>query len=317
MVNSVDISKVKPSALPTRGFGLSPITMWDGQGYDETFDTIWDLLIGEESPSRRHIAKIRTMEHIFDLCLQRKRADWLTNYSLLGYPPTFDLRESKESLSNLRRHLSKRDNQAVIGSLDRVVKGNMFLPIWNYRNKSNWINNTRVSGWVYIIGQDQVDPNLVKIGMTRGLYRYRVQAFNRQTLVLYPYSVRMVFPVRNARAAEATVFEHLKDYRLRPDREFFSIPVEKAIEEVENTLDDARMLSRAQGVVQRATRVTGLGRGVVLSTKHGEVVVPQSELDFRYSTDLVGTDVEFDLTFSHSRLVGLRGRLIDDQLTLE
>ena len=64
----------------------------------------------------------------------------------------------------------------------------------------------------------------------------RVKEINSATGVLYPFSARVVYKVKDARAAEHRVFQLLSDYRIRQDREFFEIPFPKAAQIIEEAL---------------------------------------------------------------------------------
>ncbi len=317
MAGSTNSSRVPIELLPTRGFGMSQISMWERKLYDPSVSMVLGLLKGEVEPKRNCIKAINTLEGMFSRCILRDEDDWLTIYSSLGFPRISHLQESKVYLSELRGDMSRRNVEGVKSGLARLIKGNLFLSLWNYETKSNWISQTGVSGWVYILSQKNANPDILKIGMTRQHFRFRVQTFNRQTLVLYPFSVKMVYPVREARSAEAVVFERLRQFRIRTDREFFRMLPDQAIYDVEAILTDSKMLSRPQGVVKCASQVNGLGKGIALSSMHGEVFIPYTELAISYSPSLVGTAIEFDPTFLQNRLVGLRARAIDGQLTLE
>ena len=302
----------------TSGFGMADVSMWERKLFDPAISKVLGILKGESYPHRSHARTIKAVEDLFEICLKRTEDNWLTVYSLLGYPPVSHLYELKSCLSQLRSALLMRDREKVENGLGQLIRGNLFLPLWNYENRANWISRSDFSGWVYILNQEHANPDVLKIGMTQQTsYKPRVQSFNRQTLVLYPFSVKMVYPVRHARAAETRVFEQLSQFRIRKDREFFEIPIEEAITQVEDILTEARVLNRPQGVVKRVAQVTGLGRGLILSSIHGEVFMPQTELEIRYSPGLIGTIMEFDPSFMQGRIVALRGNIVHEQLTLE
>ena len=62
------------------------------------------------------------------------------------------------------------------------------------------------------------------------------------TGVLYPFSPRAVFRVKDARLAEKKIHELLADYRVRHDREFFVLPFVEAKEKIRALLNDLGLL---------------------------------------------------------------------------
>lgn len=53
------------------------------------------------------------------------------------------------------------------------------------------------------------------------MLKKRVNEINSATGVLYPYSARKVYKVKNCQQVEKDIHKILQNYRIRADREFF------------------------------------------------------------------------------------------------
>ena len=74
--------------------------------------------------------------------------------------------------------------------------------------------------------------------MTTRNIQIRVNEINSATGILYPYSARKVFKVKNCRNVEKEVHNLLSKYRIRKDREFFKIKYEEACFIIEKYLNE-------------------------------------------------------------------------------
>lgn len=97
------------------------------------------------------------------------------------------------------------------------------------------INAESEEEYLYILSRRE-EPDILKIGMTTRNVQKRVNEINSATGVLYPYSARKVYKVKDSRKVEKEVHELLDVYRIRADREFFKIGYGEACRLIEDYL---------------------------------------------------------------------------------
>ena len=73
-------------------------------------------------------------------------------------------------------------------------------------------------------------PGLIKIGFTDKTPQKRVEGLSRATGVPMLFDIEWAFPCFNAIRLEREVHNYFDGYRLRKDREFFRVSVDKAKE---------------------------------------------------------------------------------------
>jgi cold shock CspA family protein len=150
-------------------------------------------------------------------------------------------------LTELRRSLRNRETGSIDAARKDLVNSSLLHYLDCWRNVE--VHGEKAQhGWLYILStRDQ--PNMLKIGTTNRTVPERVKEINSATGVLYPFSARAVYKVKDARVAERRIFQLLSDYRIRQDREFFEVPFSKAAKLIEEELFSERALKREQGTV--------------------------------------------------------------------
>lgn len=91
--------------------------------------------------------------------------------------------------------------------------------------------------YIYILSRRE-EKDLLKIGMTTRNVLKRCQEINSATGVVFPYSPRKVFRVKDSKEAERIVHGILEEYRVRADREFFKCDYSRACEMIERSLQE-------------------------------------------------------------------------------
>ena len=89
-------------------------------------------------------------------------------------------------------------------------------------------------GYVYILINASLQKNTIKIGMTRRTPEIRAEEMSEETGLPSEYMVAYERKVSDCEKAEMLTHERLKQYRITHtrydrDREFFKIPLKKAI----------------------------------------------------------------------------------------
>lgn len=97
------------------------------------------------------------------------------------------------------------------------------------------INAETPAEYLYILSRRE-EKDILKIGMTTRNVQKRVNEINSATGVVFPYSARKVYKVKNSALVERGVHSLLAPYRIRADREFFRIDYAKACSMIEDYL---------------------------------------------------------------------------------
>jgi hypothetical protein len=99
------------------------------------------------------------------------------------------------------------------------------------------------AGWIYVLSTREL-PNYFKVGMTARTVEERVREINSATGVLVPFGVRRCWRVMEPSRSEKLVHSALSRYRIKDDREFFSVDIREADPVIRTALDEERLLLR-------------------------------------------------------------------------
>lgn len=88
----------------------------------------------------------------------------------------------------------------------------------------------RSAGFIYVLKNDLM-PGIYKIGMTKHSPELRAKEISATTGVPVPFTVLAAFHSRNPRSDERMVHEGFACCRVNQNREFFSLPTEREIED--------------------------------------------------------------------------------------
>ena len=288
------------------GFGMAPISRRMRVRYDLAVQAMLDLLGGhlmgiEYSPE--HVSELKGM---FNRCIRQDQWDWFTVYTEFGEPSQELMRAIVADLKPLRKAIIENHPESVETRLIALGRNNIVQFLTNYQNGIT--SYSPESGWVYMLSTRE-QPDILKIGMTNRTVFERVKEINSATGVLLPYSARKVFRVKNASHAERMIHGLLADYRIRPDREFFSIPFGDAVRIIERFIETERLESLAVGELVWFD----------LSKKYGfirhngdDVFLHKSQMETTHVADLSpGTALEFELGQQQQGLFALNARIAD------
>jgi len=84
-------------------------------------------------------------------------------------------------------------------------------------------------GWIYVLRNPAFRKGLLKIGKTSRFPTERARELGRRTGMPEGFQVLHYIHVSDHHAAEAYAHQLLADERYRPDREFFEVPLKKAV----------------------------------------------------------------------------------------
>ena len=91
---------------------------------------------------------------------------------------------------------------------------------------TNQNTETRYDGWVYCLS-NQSYKGIYKIGFTTRTPKKRADELSRETSILYPFVVEVSKKVKNCRLKESQLHKILNDNRVRSNKEFFDVSLEK------------------------------------------------------------------------------------------
>lgn len=184
-------------------------------------------------------AEISIVKGLFNRIIRQDQWDWFTVYMYFNYPSNRECSNIVWLLSALRAAIKngRLDEAKKISS--HIHKTNFTLYSENFLEFN--INSDGTDEYIYILSRRE-EKNLLKIGMTTRNVLIRCQEINSATGVVFPYSPRKVFRVKDSKEAERIVHAVLEEYRIRADREFFRCDYSMACEMIEGYLQERDLL---------------------------------------------------------------------------
>lgn len=275
------------------GFGMAPLSETMRLRYERAARHLEQVLTEEISLSEVDLTSISELKGMFNRCLRKDQWDWFTVYERFGEPPMWQMRDFVSRLTHLRQCITNAEWKEAELVRSQLARTSLEGYLINFLNEDSEPKTGTPSGWVYILSTRRA-PDLLKIGMTTRSVSERVREINAATGVVFPFSARAVFRVRNAREAERGIFEILREYRIRNDREFFEIDFGEAAELIRTHLAKAHLITRPTGTIKYYNRERGFG-----------FLIHAKQDYFFHSTNLLldedelreGLRVEFDVVF--------------------
>jgi len=227
------------------GFGMSPFSHSRNTIYKESFTIMLDLLAGIRGIEEQQINFLSETKGAFNRCIKKDQWDWFTMYYKLGRPSFRDMTSIVSLLSTFRNAM--KNGSDVPQKITHQLKcKNLDFYLKCFLGTADPISSESL----YIISNKK-DPNLLKIGMTTRDVFTRIKEINSGTGVVYPYSVRALFDVKNSKYAEKIAHNALRNFRIRSDREFFNINFSQAVQMVEDELEASPHINRHYGSVYK------------------------------------------------------------------
>lgn len=183
--------------------------------------------------------QISIVKGLFNRIIRQDQWDWFTVYMYFDYPSNRECSNIVRLLYALRAAIKndRLDEAKKISS--HIHKTNFTLYSVNFLEFN--INSDGTDEYIYILSRRE-EKDLLKIGMTTRNVLKRCQEINSATGVVFPYSPRKVFRVKDSKEAEKIVHEVLEEYRIRADREFFRSDYAMACEMIEGCLQERDLL---------------------------------------------------------------------------
>ena len=244
MGNDSDTDNARPQkSIPKWGFGMAPISQTMMKRYLAAIDPFITYL-GTGSGAADHIPDLEAMSELkgmFNRCLKQDQWDWFSVYQQFGFPDRQVMRTIVGELAALRIKVKNSEDTKPMRL--KLQRSNLLQYIMAFRTyeKQTALDHNSAKGWIYILSTRE-DPKILKIGMTKRDVEVRVKEINSATGILVPFGARRVFPAADASQAEREIFALLSEYRVRPDREFFRMPLVVACTAIETYFKGLRGL---------------------------------------------------------------------------
>jgi len=257
------------------GFGMAPISQRMRQRYDDAVQQLCDMVAGNLSIQEVVPEFLSEAKGMMNRCVREDQWDWHTVFSELGSPPRRVLRQIVSHLVSLRRVTLAGDEKAYAGCIRRLVSTEILQLLHVYQNDLSNQTFSEGAGWVYILSTRE-SPKILKIGRTDRSVSERVREINSATGILVPWAARRTYRVRNASEAEAEIHRRLGEYRIRKDREFFEVPIGRAVEIINDYLDESDQRDRWSGSILWFDKNRGFG--FLSCAGHPDVFLHRSQL---------------------------------------
>lgn len=220
------------------GFGMAPFNKKTKESYSNALSDVANY-IAYKNNSNQICDSISIAKGLFNKILKQDQWDWFMVYEYFNYPALDCCRNIVSHLVTLRRSIINND-------LSLIEKSNYALNSLRFTTFHTEFSTfshrgARNEEYVYILSRKE-ERETLKIGMTTRAVSLRVKEINSSTGILYPISARAVFKVSCCKNAERVSHESLNDYRIRTDREFFSLDFYEAYEIIRKSLRDQNLL---------------------------------------------------------------------------
>lgn len=183
--------------------------------------------------------EISHVKGMFNRIARQDQWDWFTTYMYFDYPSDASVKRIVSLLSALRNAVKTQNIEMIESITTQLINSSFVICAANYKAFDKGADTS--DSYLYILSRRE-EKEILKIGMTTRNVMKRCEEINSATGVIYPFSPRAVFRVKDAKTAEKQVHELLASYRIRPDREFFILPFGEAKEKIRIHLNELGLL---------------------------------------------------------------------------
>jgi len=177
--------------------------------------------------------EISIVKGLFNRILRQDQWDWFTTNMYFDYPRVGDISAIVDSLILLRKSILIEDDENKKKALKDLQNRKFQIYASNYLDFDIELDSN--DEYIYILSRRE-EKELLKIGRTTRNVIRRVNEINSATGIVYPFSPRKVFRVTDCGLAEKLIHSLLSKYRIRDDREFFTLPYGEACELIDECL---------------------------------------------------------------------------------
>lgn len=203
------------SKIAKYGFGMAPLKNNIEIKNRFCIKQVQNLLNNCSTLSSAEIAEsISTVKGLFNRIIKQNQWDWFTINMYFDYPTNKDIHIIISALTLLRQSIITDNFDTRQKSIIQLQNTNFMLYCENYLNYDE--SKDTSEEYIYILSRRE-EPDILKIGMTTRNIKKRVNEINSATGILYPYSARKVYKVKNCHQVEKDIHDILQNYRIRAD----------------------------------------------------------------------------------------------------
>lgn len=193
-----------------------------------------DTFMPEPTPSL--LESLSELKGMFNRIQRKDQWDWFTVSSQFGHPAPGLCRLSANAVAMLRTSVKERDLPDYEHSRRSLhhLKVLDCLAVFLGRKQIQCDPN---AGWIYILSTRE-QRTLLNIGTTSRTIEDRCRVINSATGVAFPFGVVRCWRIQNPSVVEGLVHEALKEFRLRVDRDFFTLPLSTAAAEIQALVEE-------------------------------------------------------------------------------
>lgn len=220
--------------VPKWGFGMAPFKPSTKISYKKSILSVIKFVNGSEKINEKEIIdEISKVKGLFSRIKKQDQWDWFTVNMYMDYPLFNDIVRIVFSLASLRKAILEKKEHQQKHSLNILIHSNFLKYCENFLAFN--VDTDNSVEYLYILSRKE-EREILKIGMTTRNVQKRVNEINSATGIVYPFSARKVYKVKNARLVETEVHKLLLPYRIRKDREFFYMNFAEACKIIEEYL---------------------------------------------------------------------------------
>ena len=219
-------------------FGAAPLKPDTKEKYKNSLIGVKTFFLDYSIPLNEDLLNsISIVKGMFNRILRQDQWDWFTVNMYLDYPETKEVYDIVNLLLDIRKDLKNLDMPKAEEKIEKILRTNFVAYIDSFLD-FDFKKDT--DDYIYILSQKS-EKKLLKIGMTTRNVIKRCNEINSATGVVFPFSPRKVYRVKDAIIAERKVHEELDEYRIRADREFFYISYAEACKRIEKVLKETKL----------------------------------------------------------------------------
>ena len=226
------------------GFGMAPIKIDVQQKRKKCVTILMDALKNETSSEQildiiiQGKDALSEIKGLFNRIQRQDQWDWFTVFEQFGCPGRIKSKNIAYNISELRKVLMKKSDKNVFEIYSNLIELNLEKHLDKFLNPKTSFKEPQK---IYVLSTRE-QKDLLKIGFTTRSVRERVNEINSATGVVIPYGVRAVWCVKNAQFIEKKIHEKLSKYRVRNDREFFSMNYFDAFKSIMKIIKDESLI---------------------------------------------------------------------------
>lgn len=217
------------------GFGMAPVKLDEQADRERAAAATVAWLRG--SVWGPELEDLSLLKGLYNRVHRQDQWDWFTVWQQLGRPGRPRAQMAARYLDALRIALREGTTEQVRSTRDALLEAGIDRQLERFPAVTDLQPGL---GVVYVLSTRE-QPRLLKIGFTSRAVEERVKEINAATGVVYPFGVRALWVVQDARDVEQQLHALLAAHRVRSDREFFEMDYKDAFRMIRDFIASQRL----------------------------------------------------------------------------